>query len=105
MVMFKKTLNFFKKHYHKRSKVESVFSVIKNYFGNTVFSRKIEGQLNELLVKVLDYNLCRLGEVAFYMKIDIDSYFLYCEIKEVTPMSTCVLPKTSPGFSFLIGLI
>jgi len=33
-----------------------------------------------------------LGEVAFYMKIDIDSYFLCCEIEEVTPMSTCVLP-------------
>ena len=46
------------------------------YFGNTVFSRKVEGQLNEFLFKVLDYNLCRLGEVAFYMKIDIDSYFL-----------------------------
>ncbi|CAD6492591.1 MAG: hypothetical protein FFODKBPE_00340 [Candidatus Argoarchaeum ethanivorans] len=34
MVMFKKNLEFFKKHYHKLSKVESVFSVIKNYFGN-----------------------------------------------------------------------
>jgi len=97
MIMFKKNLDFFKKHYHQRSKVESVFSVIKNYFGNTVFSRKIEGQLNELLVKVLDYNLCRLGEVAFYMKIDIDSYFLCCEIEEVTLMSTCVLPQTSHG--------
>jgi len=29
------------------------------------------------------------------LKIDIDSYFLYSEIEEVTPMSTCVLPQTS----------
>ena len=57
MIMFRNNLEYFKKHYHQRSKVESVFSVIKNYFGNTVFSRKIEGQLNELLFKVLDYNL------------------------------------------------
>ena len=97
ITMFKNNLKDFKSHYHQRSKVESVFSVIKNYFGSGVFSRRIEGQLNELLFKVLDYNICRLGEVAYYMKIDIGSDFLFCGIEEANPMAMCVLPKISPG--------
>jgi transposase len=97
ITMFKKNLEYFKKHYHQRSKVESVFFVIKNYFGSTVFSRRIEGQLNEMLFKVLAYNLCRLGEVAYYMKIDIYSSFLYHKNDDFTPVATCVLPQKSGG--------
>lgn len=97
ITMFKNNLEVFKKHYHQRSKVESVFSSIKNYFGSTVFSRCIEGQLNELLFKVLAYNLCRLGEVAFYMKIDIDSSFLCQNNDDAVPMVACVLPQKSNG--------
>jgi transposase len=95
--MFKNNLEMFKKHYHQRSKVESVFSSIKAYFGSTVSSRRIEGQLNELLFKVLAYDLCRLGEVTYYMKIDINSYFLYHDIEDIDPVVTCVLPPTSHG--------
>jgi transposase len=97
ITMFKKNLEFFKKHCHQRSKVESVFFVIKNYFGSTVFSRRIERQLNEMLFKVLAYNLCRLGEVAYYMKIDIYSSFLYHKNDDFTPVATCVLPQKSGG--------
>lgn len=97
ITMFKNNLEFFKKHYHQRSKVESVFSSIKNYFGSTVFSRSIEGQLNELLFKVLAYDICRLGEVAFYMKIDIDSSFLCHEKDDFLPIVTCVLPQKANG--------
>ncbi|MDP2789097.1 MAG: transposase [bacterium] len=97
ITMFKNNLESFKKHYHQRSKVESVFSSIKNYFGSTVFSRCIEGQLNELLFKVLAYNLCRLGEVAFYMNIDIYSAFLCQNNDDAVPMVACVLPQKSNG--------
>ena len=69
--LFRRNIEEFKRHYHQRSKVESVFSVIKEYFGDFVYSRRIEGQLNELLLKVFDYNLCRLGEVTFLMGVDI----------------------------------
>ncbi len=51
----------FSKHYHQRSKAETVISVVKNYFGDYVLSKKLEAQLNELLFKALDYNICRLG--------------------------------------------
>ena len=97
ITMFKKNLEYFKKHYHQRSKVESVFFVIKNYFGSRVFSRRIEGQLNEMLFKVLAYNLCRLGEVAYYMKIDVNSSFLYHKNDDFMPVATCVLPQKSGG--------
>jgi len=51
----------FSKHYHQRSKAETVMSVVKNYFGDYVLSKKLGAQLNELLFKALDYNICRLG--------------------------------------------
>jgi transposase len=97
ITLFKTNLEYFKKHYHQRSKVESVFFVIKNYFGSRVFSRRIEGQLNEMLFKVLAYNLCRLGEVAYYMKIDIYSSFLYQKKDDFMRVATCVLPQKSGG--------
>ncbi len=97
ITMFNEKLEFFKKHYHQRSKVENVFFVIKNYFGSRVFSRRIEGQLNEMLFKVLAYNICRLSEVAFYMKIDIIASFLYQKNSDFVPMVECVLPEKSSG--------
>ncbi len=97
ITMFKEKLDYFKKHYHQRSKVESVFFVIKNYFGGRVFSRRIEGQLNEMLLKVLAYNICRLSEVAFYMKIDIIASFLCQKNSNFVPMIECVLPEKSNG--------
>lgn len=97
ITMFKQNLEYFKKHYHQRSKVESVFFVIKNYFGSTVSSRRIEEQLNEMLFKVLAYDLCRLSEVAYYMKIDIYSSFLYQKNDGFAPIATCVLPQKASG--------
>jgi hypothetical protein len=93
ITMFKKNLELFKKHYHQRSKVESVFFDIKNYFGSTVFSKKIEGQLKDMLLKALAYNLCRLSEFAYYMKIDINSTFLYHKNDDFVPVATCILPQ------------
>ncbi len=49
------------------------------------------------LFKVLAYNLCRLGEVSYYMKIDIVSSFLSHNNDDFVPMATCVLPQKSGG--------
>lgn len=52
-------------HYHKRSNVESVFSMIKAKFGSAVRSTSPIAQLNEALVKVLCHNVVVLvGAVA-----------------------------------------
>lgn len=47
-------------HYHRRSNVESVFSMVKAKFGGSVRSRTIVAQRNEVLLKVLLHNLCVL---------------------------------------------
>jgi transposase len=47
-------------HYHRRSSVESVFSMMKAKFGDSVRSKSDTGQVNEALCKVLCHNLCVL---------------------------------------------
>jgi transposase len=44
-------------HYHKRSNVESTFSAIKRKFGSAVRSKQYTAQVNEILCKILCYNL------------------------------------------------
>lgn len=48
----------FKQHYHKRSNVETVFSMIKAKFGERLRSKTETAQINEVLCKVLCHNLC-----------------------------------------------
>jgi transposase len=45
-------------HYHKRSNVESVFSMIKRKFGDPVRSRTDVSMRNEALAKIVCHNLC-----------------------------------------------
>lgn len=44
-------------HYHQRSNVGSTFSAVKRLFGPAVRSTKHTAQINEVLAKVLCYNL------------------------------------------------
>ena len=44
-------------HYHKRSNVETVFSMIKARFGERLRSKTETAQINEALTKVLCHNL------------------------------------------------
>ena len=48
----------FMQHYHKRSNVESTFSMIKAKFGDPLRSKTQTAQINEALCKVLCHNLC-----------------------------------------------
>lgn len=50
----------FLEHYHKRSNVETTFSMIKAKFGDSVRSKSDVGQVNEALCKVLCHNICVL---------------------------------------------
>ncbi|MBI5001272.1 MAG: IS5 family transposase [Euryarchaeota archaeon] len=47
----------FMEHYHKRSNVESTFGAIKMKFGETLKSKDPTAQTNELLCKILAYNI------------------------------------------------
>lgn len=50
----------FMERYHKRSNVESTFSMIKRKFGGAVRSKTPTAQVNEVLCKLLCHNICVL---------------------------------------------
>ena len=50
----------FMEHYHKRSNIETAFSMIKGKFGSALRSKSDTGQINEALCKVLAHNICVL---------------------------------------------
>jgi transposase len=47
----------FMEHYHKRSNVEATNAAIKRKFGETLKSKNPTAQVNELLAKIIAYNL------------------------------------------------
>ena len=47
----------FDRNYHRRSNVESVFSALKRKFGENIRSRVPVAQVNEVLCKLIAYNL------------------------------------------------
>lgn len=47
-------------HYHRRSSAESVFSMVKAKFGDSIRSKSDTGQVNEALCKILCHNICCL---------------------------------------------
>jgi len=59
-------------HYHKRSNVETAFSMIKGKFGDSVRSKSDIGQLNEVLCKVLCHNLCVVIQSQHELGIETD---------------------------------
>ena len=52
-------LKFHKQIYHQRSKVETVFSVIKRKYGNFILSKNFESQKKELFFRLVAYNVDR----------------------------------------------
>jgi transposase len=57
-------------HYHKRSNVETVFSMIKAKFGDRIRSKMRSAQINEALCKVLCHNLCVLIQGMHELNLD-----------------------------------
>jgi hypothetical protein len=55
----------FNPHYHRRSNVETVFSMIKRCLGPSVSSRNPTARINEVLVKCLVHNLRCLVKAIF----------------------------------------
>lgn len=56
--------------YHKRSNVESRFSMIKAKFGDRLRSKTKTAQINEALCKVLCHNLCCVIQSTFELGIE-----------------------------------
>jgi transposase len=60
----------FLEKYHKRSNVETTFSMIKAKFGAHVRSRTPVAQMNEALCKVIGHNLCVLVQSMYELGIE-----------------------------------
>ena len=58
-------IEFDDKLYHQRSKVETVFSVIKRKYGSVLRSKKFATQRVELICKLIAYNLDRKIKIYF----------------------------------------
>lgn len=59
----------FLEHYHKRSNVETTFSMIKSKFGERLRSKTTTAQVNEALTKVLAHNLCVVIQSMYELNI------------------------------------
>ena len=52
--------SFDQTRYHQRNKVETVFSVLKRKFGETMKARKFQAQIKELKIKLILYNISKI---------------------------------------------
>ena len=57
-------------HYHKRSNIETAYSMIKGKFGSALRSKSDTGQINEALCKVLAHNICVLVQTIHTFNIE-----------------------------------
>ncbi len=73
----------FLSHYHKRSNVETTFSMIKAKFGNHIRSKTDTAMVNEALAKILCHNICCL--IQSQCELGIEAAFW--EVEPVTPLA------------------
>jgi transposase len=62
--------DWFMEHYHKRSNVESTFSMIKAKFGGSLRSKTRTAQYNEALCKILCHNICVIIQSIYELGIE-----------------------------------
>ncbi len=74
-------------HYHKRSNVETTFSMIKAKFGTSVKAKSPVAQVNEVLCKILCHNICVLIQSIY--ELGLEPMFWTSEAK------MAVAPKVS----------
>ncbi len=60
----------FLKAYHRRSNVETTFSMIKAKFGSRIRSKTDTAQVNEILCKILCHNVCVLVQSIYELGIE-----------------------------------
>ncbi|MBU2633891.1 MAG: transposase [Nanoarchaeota archaeon] len=77
MIRFwKNNESLFRRHYHKRSNVESTFAMIKRNYLPYVRSKSYTGQVNEVLIKIICHNLAVLIMSIFEYGINVDKFRL-----------------------------
>lgn len=69
-LMFQLNREEYLAHYHRRSNAEATFSALKRKFGSSIRSKKRTAQVNEVLCKVLCYNLSVLTRAIYELGIE-----------------------------------
>ena len=59
-------------HYHRRSNVETTFSMVKTKFEDSVRAKSDTGQVNEILLKFLCHNICVVNQEIHELGISAD---------------------------------
>ena len=77
--VWERNFRFFHEHrseflegYHKRSNVETVFSMVKARFGGSVRSKTSAARLNEVLLKFICHNICAVIKAKYVLGIEVD---------------------------------
>jgi transposase len=78
-------------HYHKRSNVETVFSMIKAKFGASVRAKTPIAQVNEVLCKVLFHNICVLIQSIYELGLEPT----FWTVEEKPPITPKLLENTN----------
>jgi hypothetical protein len=89
----------FLEHYHKRSNIESAYSMVKGKFGDSVRSKSDTGQINECLCKVLCHNICVLIQAIHELGIEPTFGAKPTFGAEFSPKPPDVLLVQTPTFS------
>ena len=74
-------------HYHKRSNVESAFSMMKAKFGDSLRSKTDVAMVNEALCKILCHNLCCLIQSIYELGINA-TFWAKDEVPAATSLGT-----------------
>jgi len=78
----------FMEHYHKRSNAESTFAAIKKKFGETIKSKDRTAQINELLCKIIAYNITVLIHEMLETGVTPEFFSIISLTKEVSMNET-----------------
>jgi transposase len=97
-------LSFDNQKYHQRNKVETVFSVLKRKFGESLKARQYRQQIKEIKIKVILYNLskmisslCSLFFIEEFYRADFSLFeFVFVIDTEVTISTEHERIVTSP---------
>jgi transposase len=76
----------FLEHYHKRSNIEATNAAIKRKFGETLKSKNPTAQVNELLAKIIAYNLTVVIHEMYENGIDPKFLQIKSDVCKLSPI-------------------
>lgn len=88
---YKKQLHieFDKITYNRRNIVETIISVVKRKFGETLRARKVRNQVKEVKVKLIVYNINKKVIETIWIELRISTEPIYLQVSKSPNVSYC----------------